>query len=76
MARGPETGKTKSGKSQKSRELGFVCHMILPDGRTVPFEELTEEQRTAFRERAAQRLSARMSDYYTQHPEEYSRLPG
>ena len=73
MARGPETGKQKSGKS---RELGFVCYMILPDGRTVPWDELTEAQRTAFRERAAQRLSARMSDFYTQHPEEYSRLPG
>ena len=76
MARGPETGKQKSGKDRKSRELGFVCYMILPDGSTVPFDELTEAQRAAFRERAAQRLSARMSDYYTQHPKEYSRLPG
>ena len=73
MARGPGAGKEKSGQS---RELGFVCYMILPDGRTVPFDELTQEQREAFRERAVKRLSERMSDYYTQHPAEYSRLPG
>ena len=59
-------------KTEKAKrlELSFVCYMILEDGSTVPFEELTEEQRRRFRENAQQRLSERMSDYYTQHPQE------
>ncbi len=58
-------------KTEKARpELSFVCYMILEDGSTVPFEDLTEEQRQRFRENAQQRLSERMSDYYTQHPQE------
>ncbi|MBR5342576.1 MAG: hypothetical protein IK149_01620 [Oscillospiraceae bacterium] len=60
----------RTAEKAKRRELGFVCYMILEDGNTVPFEELTEEQRQRFRENAAARLSARMSDYYTQHPTE------
>ena len=61
-------------KTKKRKELGFVCYMILEDGSTVPFEDLTEEQRRRFRENAAEQLSQRMSDYYTQHPEEFERL--
>ncbi len=60
----------RTAEKTKKRELGFVCYMILEDGSTVPFEDLTEEQRRRFRENAAQRLSANLSDYYTQHPEE------
>ena len=63
MARGP-------GKD----ELGFVCYMILEDGSTVPWEELRPEQVEHFRERAAERLSAGLSDFYTQRPDEFARL--
>lgn len=63
MARGP-----------RKDDLSFVCYMILEDGSTVPWEELTPEQVGRFRERAAERLSAGMSDYYTQHPDEFARL--
>ena len=63
----------KAGKADR-RKLNFVCYMILEDGSTVPFEDLTEEQRRRFRENATQRLSEHMSDYYTQHPEEWKKL--
>ncbi len=59
----------RTAEKAKRRELSFVCYMILEDGSTVPFEDLTEEQRRRFRENAARRLSENMSDYYTQHPE-------
>ena len=60
----------RTAEKTRKRELSFVCYMILEDGSTVPFEELSEEQRRRFRENARERLSARMSDYYTQHPGE------
>lgn len=60
----------RTAEKTKKRELSFVCYMILEDGSTVPFEDLTEEQRRRFRENAARRLSENMSGYYTQHPEE------
>ena len=63
----------KSKKPRKS-ELTFAVYMILEDGSTVPWEELTEEQIRRFRENAARRLSETMSDYYTQHPDEYRAL--
>lgn len=61
-------------RKPRKDDLSFVCYMILEDGSTVPFEDLTAEQRARFRENAAARLSQRMSDYYTQHPDEYARL--
>ena len=58
----------------KKEPMGFVCYLLQEDGSAIPFEELTPEQREAWRERSAARLSEAMSDYYTQHPEEYARL--
>ena len=51
-----------------------VSFVIFPDGRTVPVEELTPEEKTEWQRRMLRRLSENMSDYYTQHPEEYARL--
>ena len=56
------------------KELTCVSFVIMPDGRTVPAEELTAEENAAWQRRMLQRLSENMSDYYTQHPEEYARL--
>lgn len=63
-------------KPRKPRkdDLTFVCYLILEDGTTVPWEETTEAQRKRFRENATKRLTQRMSDYYSQHPEEYAKL--
>lgn len=61
-------------KAGKAKELTFACMLLYEDGRAVPFEELTKEEIQRFRENAARRLSHNMSDYYTQHPEEFARL--
>lgn len=63
-------------KQRKPRkdDITFVCYLILEDGTTVPWEETTEAQRQRFRENATKRLTQRMSDYYSQHPEEYAKL--
>lgn len=64
-------------KQRKPRkdDIEVVGYLILEDGTTVPWEETTEEQRARFRENATKRLTRTMSDYYSQHPEEYARLP-
>ena len=58
------------------RELSCVSFVIMPDGRTVPVGELTENEREQWRANMRQRLSAELGAYYTQHPEEYVRLKG
>ena len=64
----------QKAKRTKRKELGFACYMLMEDGSTVPFDELTEEQREKFRENAAKRLSENMSAYYAAHLDEYARL--
>lgn len=61
-------------RKPRTDDLSFVCYMILEDGSTVPFEDLTQEQLQRFRKNATRRLTERMSDYYTQHPDEYAQL--
>ncbi len=58
----------------KRPELTAVAYVIMEDGEIVPFDEMTEEQRTRWQENTCKRLSERMSDYYTQHPDQYQRL--
>lgn len=48
--------------------------MVFPDGRTVPVEALTDDERAQWQANMRRRLSENMSDYFTQHPEEYARL--
>ena len=59
----------------KRKELTCKCFVIFPDGRTVPVEELTPEEHAQWQKNMLRRLSENMSDYYTQHPEQYARLP-
>ena len=58
----------------KKNKLTCKSFVIFPDGRTVPVEELTPEEKTEWQRRMLRRLSENMSDYYTQHPEEFARL--
>ena len=58
----------------KRKELTVVCYVIMPDGRTVPVEDLTEEERAEWHRRQLKRLSEDLSAYYTQHPEDYAKL--
>ena len=61
-------------KQAKKEPMGFVCYLLQEDGSAAAFDELTPEQRAAWQERAAARLGETMSDYYTQHPEEFRAL--
>ncbi|MBR5094473.1 MAG: hypothetical protein IK095_05210 [Oscillospiraceae bacterium] len=61
---------------KKREEIRVVGYLILEDGRTVPMDEITPEERERWIAACQKRLSQRMSDYYTQHPEEYARLCG
>ncbi len=56
------------------KELTCVSYVIMPDGRTIPADELTQEEAAAWQASMAGRLGEDMSDYYTQHPEEYIKL--
>lgn len=63
-------------KQRKPRkdDIEVVGYLILEDGSIIPWDERTPEQDRRFRENATKRLTAAMSDYYTQHPEEYAKL--
>ena len=63
-------------KQRKLRkdDIEVVGYLILEDGSIIPWDERTPEQDRRFRENATKRLTAAMSDYYTQHPEEYAKL--
>ena len=64
-------------KQRKPRkdDITVVGFLILEDGNVIPWEERTPEQDRRSRENATKRLTRTMSDYYSQHPEEYARLP-
>ena len=61
-------------KKPKSGTLGFACFVLQEDGTAAPIEALEPEEREAWRQRSAARLGEAMSDYYTQHPEEFARI--
>ena len=46
----------------------------MPDGRSVPVDELTQEEKEQWQRRMLERLGENMSDYYSQHPELYARF--
>ena len=56
------------------KELMCTSFVIMPEGRTVPVDELTPEETAQWQRHMAARLGEVMSDYYTQHPEEYSKI--
>ena len=58
----------------RKNEITVVGFLILEDGGTVPMEDLTPEQRETWKEACRRRLSERMSDYFTQHPEEWAKV--
>ena len=58
----------------RRQEITVKCFVLMTDGRPVPVEDLTEEERAAWHERQLQRLSENLSDYYTQHPDRYAKL--
>lgn len=57
------------------QKITCECRIIMEDGRDIPFEDMTDAERDRFFQRAADRLSAAMSDYFTLHPELYHLIP-
>nr|DAV14536.1 MAG TPA: hypothetical protein [Caudoviricetes sp.] len=47
---------------------GFIT---FKDGRCIPIEEMTEDERERVSKSMNERLSRVMSEYYTNHPEEF-----
>lgn len=58
----------------KRKELRCVSYVLMPDGRAVPVGELTAAERGQWQANMCRRLSEELSDYYTQHPDEFARL--
>lgn len=58
----------------KKKELTARCFMEFEDGRVVPMEELTEEEKEYAFSRMRKRLSRVMSLYYSEHLDEFERL--
>ena len=56
----------------KGKDLTCVSYVIMPDGRSVSADELTTEEAAQWQRNMSERLGEGMSDYYTQHPEEFS----
>ena len=56
----------------KKNDIQVRCFLITEDGTTKPWAELKPEEIKKFRAAASERLSRTMSDYYTQHPEQYA----
>lgn len=55
-------------------ELNCVSYVIMPDSRAVQVDELTPEENIQWQANMTERLGEAMSDYYTQHPQEYINL--
>ena len=72
----PTNGRRGVDAGKKRGELTCVSFVIFPDGRTVPVGELTGEEREAWRAKMRERLSRGLGEYYTQHPEDYTKLKG
>lgn len=74
MARKPLQAQSASSPRGGARELTCVSFVLLPDGRAVPPEELTKEERECWQQDLRERLSETMSAYYAQHPTEFAAL--
>lgn len=65
---------TRKPRKAPKDDITVRGFMIVEDGSIVPVEDLTQEQIERFQENAAKRSSEALSDYYTQHLDEFARL--
>lgn len=58
----------------KGKKIGFICYII--EGNEPPklWDSLTDERKEQIRADWRRRLSETMSEYYTQHPDEFLKL--
>ena len=58
----------------RRKELTCVSYVLIPGRDPVPVDELTPEEHAQWQANMRERLSAELSAYYSQHPEEYAKL--
>lgn len=56
------------------KPLTCVGYIILKDGRTIPVEDMTAEERERVNKSMNERLSRVMSEYFRLHPEEFEKI--
>ncbi len=59
----------------RGKPLTVVGFMTYDDGRVVPFESLSNEERTEWNKRVIDRLEAVMPDVYRNYPEALKSIP-
>lgn len=62
-------------RTPRKDDITVEGYMIFEDGRTASMDQVSPEELERFRDAAARRASTALSAYYSQHPEEYERLP-
>ena len=55
-------------------EVTYSCHLIKEDGTTVNFADLPPDEKQALRRKFGQRMANSMSEYFSQHPDEFAAL--
>lgn len=56
------------------KPLTCAGYITLKDGRTIPVEDMTAEERERVNKSVNERLSRVMSEYYSLHPDEFEKL--
>lgn len=56
------------------KPLTCVGYITLKDGRTIPVEDMTAEERERVNKSMNERLSRVMSEYFRLHPEEFEKI--
>lgn len=55
-------------------QLTCRSYIQQPDGSLTAVDDLTEEERAAFGERIAQRMGKTLNEFFSVHPEEYTKI--
>lgn len=58
----------------KRKEITIILSVEMDDGTIRPWEDLSQQEVETVKEHMRSRLSAAMSAYYTQHPDEFERM--
>ena len=57
-----------------AKGLSYSLHISINGAAPVPMDTLSETEKARCLEAMSERLSANMSAYYTQHPDEFEKL--
>ena len=58
----------------KRKEITIILSVEMDDGTIRSWEDLSQQEVETVKEHMRSRLSAAMSAYYTQHPDEFERM--